>query len=280
MNFMTSFKAWICKELGSLRDDLDWLWRVPLHVWLRFPVLLVVLLSWIWMARVLPNGFFAGPTLTVDAFFLMLADNRQDFLIALGTTVFVYLSGFLLAAVVGILLGAFFGGIPLLSRTFAPFIHAVAALPVIALIPLIVLLLGLGWQAKVLIIALGAVMPVLVNTQTGVQGLDSDLREMAAAYNVSLTGRVRHFYLPAALPQIMAGLRLGAIAGLVTSVIADFYTAMTGLGALLQAYGNSFRMDRYLAVVLTYAAIGTMFTGLLSLLENRLSPPSRRRYLA
>jgi ABC-type nitrate/sulfonate/bicarbonate transport system permease component len=55
---------------------------------------------------------------------------------------------------------------------------------------------------------------------------------------------------------------------------------MTGLGALLQAYGNSFRMDRYLAVVLTYAAIGTVFTGLLSLLENRLSPPSRRRYLA
>lgn len=274
---MTLLKAWMRNELTSFRDDLNWLWRVPLHVWLRFPVLLCLWMCWIWLANVLPNGFFAGPALTIDAFFLMLADNRQDFLIALGTTLSLYLSGFLLAAVVGILLGAFFGSIPLLSRTFAPFIHAAAALPVIALIPLIVLLLGLGWQAKVLIIALGAVMPVLVNTQTGIQGLDPDLREMATAYDISWIGRIRHFYLPAAFPHIMAGLRLGAIAGLVTSVIADFYTAMTGLGALLQAYGNSFRMDRYLAVVMTYAAIGTVFTGLLSILENRLSPPSRRR---
>jgi len=181
----------------------------------------------------------------------------------------------MLAAVLGMALGALLGSMPLLSRTFAPFVHAMAALPVIALIPLIVLLLGLGWQAKVLIIALGAVMPVIVNTQTGVQSLDPDLREMARAYNISLIRRIRHFYWPAAFPQIMAGLRLGAIAGLVTSVIADFYTAMMGLGALLQAYGNSFRMDRYLAVVLTYAAIGTVATALLTVVENRFTPPPR-----
>lgn len=273
---MASSGTWIRKELGALYKDLDWVWRIPLHVWLRFPLIVFFWIIWIWLARLLPSGFFAGPELTIDAFFLMLADNRQDFLIALGTTLSVYSAGLMLAAVAGITIGAILGSNPLLSKTFAPFVHAMAALPVIALIPLIVLLLGLGWQAKVLIIALGAVMPVIINTQTGVQGLDPDLREMARAYDISMTRRIRHFYMPAAFPQIMAGLRLGAVAGLVTSVIADFYTAMTGLGALLQAYGNSFRMDRYLAVVLTYAAIGVIFTGVLTLVENRLSPPDRR----
>lgn len=274
---MASLKAWIFRELKSLQSDLDWLNHVPLYVWLRIPLVACLWSLWIWLANTLPNGFFAGPALTIDAFFLMLADNRQDFLIALGSTLLVYCAGLLLAAVIGVALGAFLGSMPLLSKTFAPFVHALAAMPVIALIPLIILMIGLGWQAKVLIIALGAVMPILVNSQTGVESLDPELREMARAYDISKSRLIAHFYIPAAFPQIMAGLRLGAIAGLITSVIADFYTAMTGLGALLQAYGNSFRMDRYMAVVMTYAVIGASFTGLLAFIESRFTPPPRRR---
>jgi ABC-type nitrate/sulfonate/bicarbonate transport system permease component len=274
---MTSFKEWIRKELAAFNQDLDWLRNIPLHVLLRFPVFLMFLGLWIMLANVLPNGFFSGPDLTIDAFFLILGDNRQEFIIALGSTLFVYTLGLALAAVVGILVGAMFGSIPLVSRTMSPFVNALAALPVIALIPLIILMLGLGWHAKVLIIALGSVMPIVINTQIGVQSLEPELREMARAYNIPMSRCIWHFYVPAALPYVMAGLRIGAIAGLVTSVIADFYTAMTGLGALLQAYGNSFRMDRYMAVVLTYGAIGVVYTGGISLLEKRFTPSPLRR---
>ncbi len=274
---MADFKNRIRSELRLMRQDLDWIWRVPLHVWLRIPVFLALWGVWIWLARIAPNGFFAGPSLTTDAFFLMLGDYKHDFAIAIGMTLSAYLGGLALAAVAGIAIGALLGSVPLLSRVFSPFVNALAAMPVIALIPLIVLLLGLDWQAKVLIIALGAVMPILINTQTGMLGLDPDLREMARAHALSRRARVRHLYLPAAFPQIMSGLRLGAISGLVTSVVADMYTAMTGLGALLQAYGNSFRMDRYFAVVLTFAAIGALVTGALAWIEHRLTPPPLRR---
>lgn len=266
----------ILREIRQARADLDWLVQVRPEVWLRLLVLPALFGIWAWLAQILPTGFFAGPLLTLEALADLLMDSRRDFPIALGATLSVYLGGLGLAAAVGVPLGLFLGSVPLLGRTASPYLHALAATPVVALIPLIILLLGLGWEAKIAIVALTAVMPVMINTQLGVQRIDPDLLQMARAYGLGRRARLLHVVLPGAVPAIMAGLRLAAVMGLVATAIADIYTAMTGLGALLQAYGNSFRMDRYLAVVLTFAAIGSVTTGALTWIERRLTPPPAR----
>lgn len=266
----------IRNEARQMREDLDWMARVPLHLWLRIALVPLGIALWWGVARILPTGFFEGPYLTAAAFFDLLMDSRRDFPVAIGATLSTYLGGVAIAAAVGMPLGVLFGSVPLLGRTLSPYVHALAATPVVALIPLIIVTLGLGWHAKVTIVALTTVMPILINTQLGVRRVDPDLAQMARAYGLGPWARLRHVTLPGAVPSIMTGLRLAAVMGLVATAIADIYTAMTGLGALLQAYGNSFRMDRYLAVVMTFAAIGAITTGMLTWIERRLTPPPAR----
>ncbi len=274
-----AWRARLRHEARVALADLAWVGRIPLYVWLRLALIPALLWLWSLLAGLAPAGFVAGPYLTVRAFFLLLMDDRRNFPIALWSTLSVYYGGLGLAALIGIPLGYLLGSFRTLGRTSAPYLHGLAATPVVALVPLIILLLGLDWQAKILIVFLAALMPVMINTQAGVQGTDPELLEMAQAYALSPLARLRHVYAPSAFPSVMAGLRLAAIAGLVASAIADLYTAMTGLGALLQGFGNSYRMDSYFAVVLTYSAIGALTTGLLTWIERRLSPPATRQRL-
>ncbi|KFI32467.1 ABC transporter permease [Haematobacter missouriensis] len=265
--------------LQGLREAGVWLARRPLHLWLQLAVLALLFAGWSWLGNTLPRGFFATPSETLQALGTLLHDHRQDYLRALGATLKIYFGGLALAAVTGIPLGLALGAAPLLGRTMNPYLNALAATPLIALMPLIILWFGLGDAAKVLIVALGAVIPILINSYTGLRGASPALREMARAFGMSRVARLRHVLLPSAFHPVMAGLRLGAVSGLVTAVIADIYMAMTGLGALLITYGNSFRMGPYLVTVLTLALIGTATTALISLIERLLTPPPSRKRL-
>ncbi|QEW17854.1 Putative aliphatic sulfonates transport permease protein SsuC [Marinibacterium anthonyi] len=263
-------------EIRQAARDLEWIAQIPAHVWLRLALLPILLCAWSMLARIAPDGYIAGPYLTLRAFFQMLMDDRHKFPVALWQTVSVYVAGLGLAAAIGIPLGLLLGMWRILGRTLSPYVHALAATPVVALIPLIILMVGLGAEAKVVIVTLSAVMPVLIATEAGVRGTDPDLLEMARGYGLGPLARLRRVILPGALPQVMAGLRLGAVMGLVATAISELYTAMTGLGAMLQSLGNTYRMDSYFAVVMTFAAIGALATGLLSWLEYRLTPPPDR----
>lgn len=267
-------------DLGQgLAEAAGWILRLPRHIWLRALALAGLLALWSLLGATMPRGFFAGPGETLSALADLLHDPRQDYLRALAASLRVYAGGLLLAVLVGVPLGLLLGAWTLAGQVFTPFVNALAATPLIALMPLVILWAGLGEGAKMLVVMLGAVMPVLVNSYTGLRGASPALREMARAFGLSPWMRLRHVLLPAALHPVMAGLRLGATTGLVTAVIADLYMAMTGLGALLISYGNSFRMGPYLVVVLTLAAIGVATTALLSLIERGLTPPPARKRL-
>lgn len=263
----------------GVTEAVGWLARRPAHLWLSLAVLVGLYALWASLAAHLPRGFFATPSETLQALADLLNDPRRDYLRALGATLKVYLGGLALAAVVGIPAGLLLGAVPLLGRAANPYLNALAATPLIALMPLTILWFGLGDDTKILIVGLGAVMPVIVGSYTGLRATSPALREMARAFGWSRWQRLRHVLLPSAFHPMMAGLRLGATTGLVTAVIADIYMAMTGLGALLISYGNSFRMGPYLVVVLTLALIGVATTAALALIERRLTPPPSRRRL-
>ena len=137
----------------------------------------------------------------------------------------------------------------------------------IAFIPLIIVMLGLGFQAKVLVVFLGAVMPVILNAYAGVRAADPDLVEMARASGATRPQIFRRILLPGALPFIVVGLRLGATIGLINTVVAELYTAVRGLGGLLAIIGNTFQLAPYFVVVFVLAAIGTLVTTGLRLIE-------------
>jgi len=182
----------------------------------------------------------------------------------------VYLSGTGAAIVVGIALGALMGTVRPVGRMLDVYVHGLAATPRVAFIPLIIVLLGLGFRAKVLIVFLGAVMPVILNAYAGVRAADPDLVEMARATGASRRRILAHVVLPGALPFLVAGVRIGATIGLINTVVAELYTAISGLGGLLALYGSRFQMADYLAVVVVLALIGVAMTEGLRLIENRL----------
>jgi len=189
---------------------------------------------------------------------------------ALQASLTVYLSGYILAALVAIPIGVIMGTFRLVGRTLDIYVYALSATPRVAFIPMIIILLGLGVQAKAFIVFLGAIMPILINTYAGVRAVDSDLIEMAKSVGASRRRIFVQIILPGSVPFIVAGLRLGATIGLINTVVAELYTAVTGLGGLLAIYGNTFRMAEYFVVVLMLACIGVVVTEILRAIETRL----------
>ena len=236
---------------------------------LRLLFLALILLAWQITAQRLPPGLFATPLATLSAASRLLADGELT--TALLARLRVYLLGTISAGIVGIAVGVLMGVVRPIGHMLDVFVYALAATPRVAFVPLIIVLLGLGVEAKAFIVFMGAVMPVVLNTYAGVSDADPDLVEMARATGAS-PGRIfLHVILPGALPILMVGLRLGATIGLINTVVAELYTAVTGLGGLLAIYGNSFRMAEYFVVVLTLSLVGVAVTETLRHLENRLT---------
>jgi ABC-type nitrate/sulfonate/bicarbonate transport system permease component len=231
----------------------------------------LVLLLFLWWLASLWAGANVIPTpiATARAAVSLLGDQRTHD--AVLDSLKVYFSGFALAAVVAIPIGLLMGAIPDLGRTLEIFVNALMATPRVAFIPLIILLLGLGAEAKIAIVFLGAVMPILVNTYAGILNRDGELVEMARSVGASRPQIYRRIMLPGALPFVAVGLRLGATIGLINTVVAELYTAISGLGGLLALYGNTFQMAPYFVVVLILALIGGLVTQGLRYLELRLA---------
>jgi ABC-type nitrate/sulfonate/bicarbonate transport system permease component len=234
----------------------------------RILAFVAFLLLW-WAAAMLAGtNLIPTPLLTARAAATMFADD--EVYRAVYDSLSVYATGFLLAALAGIPSGLLMGGIRVLGRTLEIFVYALTATPRVAFIPLIIVLLGLGFEAKVAIIYLGAVMPIVINTYAGVLNADGELVEMARSAGASRPQIFRRILLPGALPFIVVGLRLGATIGLINTVVAELYTAVRGLGGLLAIYGNTFQMAPYFVVVFILATIGMVVTQTLRLIELRI----------
>ena len=228
-------------------------------------------LLWLWgvaAAQMGPN-VVPSPLATLQAASRLIADG--SLLKAVGDSLSVYLSGFVLGVLVAVPLGVVMGGFRVLGKTLEVYVFALAATPRVAFIPLIIVLLGLGIEAKIFIVFLGSLMPILINTYAGVLAADTELIEMARSVGASRRRIFGAIVLPGALPYVITGLRIGATIGLINTVVAELYTAVRGLGGLLAIYGNTFRMAEYFVVVLTLALIGVIVTESLRYAEVRVS---------
>ena len=146
------------------------------------------------------------------------------------------------------------------------------ATPMVALVPLLVLWFGIYWKAKVIVVFLFAVFPILINTYQGVRECDKNMLEVARSFRSNEWRMWQDVLFPFAVPYIAAGIRLAIGRGLVGMVIAEFYTTISGLGYMITRYANVFEMDKTFVPVILLMFLGVSLTSALKWLERRIAP--------
>src|SRR5437588_4422747 len=180
-----------------------------------------------------------------------------------------FVLGFGLAAIVGIPLGVLIGWYSRLNAFLDPFVNAVYATPRIALMPLIIIWFGIDLPAKIAIIFLSSVFPILVNTITGVRTIERDFVKVARSFGATDRQLFKTVALPSSVPNLLTGLRLGLGHALIGIVVGEMYGASAGIGFMMQTAGATFQTDKVMVGIVIIAAAGMAMTQLLRAVEKR-----------
>jgi NitT/TauT family transport system permease protein len=180
--------------------------------------------------------------------------------------------GYVVAAVVGVGLGLLLATNARLRDYAGPWVSFFYAVPLVAIAPLFIVAFGIGIMSKVVVIFLVAVFIILVNTEVGVLSTDPHLIEAARSFGANRLQIFRKVLLPAALPFIIAGLRLGVARGLVGVVVAELFGAKAGLGFLILASAQVFDTASLFVGVLVLAIGGYLGVELLKWVEHKMAP--------
>jgi NitT/TauT family transport system permease protein len=250
-------------------------------LWRRFePTILgagsIVLLLLVW--ELLPRLvtmqagtklFFTVPSQVVATLYKMFATGA--IWVPLGVSASAFAIGLLLAIAVGLPLGILLGRSATLNAMLDPFITAFNATPRLVFLPLLLLWFGLGLWSKVVIVFIGAVFPLLINTYEGVRNADKVLINVVRAFGAREWDIARLVVVPNSLPYIVVGLRLAIGRAVLGVVVAEFFGSEEGLGVVMVQAASRFQVDVVFAGLIVFAALSLLMTGLVKLLEDRFS---------
>ena len=236
----------------------------------RYGFMALILIVWELVGPFIDPIFFSYPSRIAIAFYDLTVSGDLPYY--LGQSLEVMFYGLLAAVVVGIPLAVAMARIRWLDWALDLPINALYATPMVALVPLLVLWFGIYLKAKIIVVFLFAVFPILINTYQGVRECDKNMIEVARSFRSSEARMWQDVLLPYALPYIAAGIRLAIGRGLVGMVIAEFYTTISGLGFMITRYANVFEMDKTLVPVVVLMIMGVSLTTGLKWVERRLAP--------
>lgn len=236
---------------------------------LRILSLSVVLSLWQIVGSRVNKVFLSTPTAIFEAAVVVLQSGElpRAMLVSLG----VVFAGFFAAIVVGVPLGLLMGRSRHAEHLLDPYVNALYVVPRIALIPLIIVWLGLGIQAQIAVVFGTSVFPILISTQTGVKNVSQNLLETAKSFGAKEYQLVTKVVLPASVPFIMSGLRLGIGQAIIGMIVAQMFLGISGMGFMLVNYGNQFATNYVFVVVLALAALGVFLTEVVRQIEARFS---------
>jgi NitT/TauT family transport system permease protein len=247
------------------------LWQRP-SVY-RYGFLALVLALWELLGPLVNPIFFSYPSKIAVAFYTLTLNGELPHYALESLQILFY--GLGLAILVGIPMAVLMARIRPVDWALEMPINALYATPMAALVPLLVLWLGIDLQAKVVVVFLFAVFPILINTYQGVRECDQNMIEVARSFRLSEMQMWQHVLLPWALPYVAAGIRLAIGRGLVGMIIAEFYTSISGLGYMVTRYAHIFEMDKTFVPVILLMVLGVSLTALLKRIERWIAPWSR-----
>jgi NitT/TauT family transport system permease protein len=195
---------------------------------------------------------------TPSAIALALIDDFPLIFPHLVYTLIELFAGFAIGAVVGLVLAAVITQFPFVEKVVAPYILVRVTTPMLALVPLLILRFGFGYEPRIIAVALASGPMVMINAATGFRRVDSAKIALARSYGASTMQIFWKIRAPMALPMILVGLMIGAIFGLLTAVGAEMVGGGFGLGNRLTTYSSMIEMPQFFAVVLILSILGIL----------------------
>jgi NitT/TauT family transport system permease protein len=245
--------------------------RGPVPNWLiTTGSVIFVLLAWQMCGPYINPLFGTYPTAILAAFWKLVGSGKLA--AALADSLRPFAAGYALAILVGVPLGLVIGRFRVLEAAIGIYVTAGFAMPLVALVPLLVLWLGLGFAVKVAIIFLMSVFPICINTWLGVTAVPKTLIEVGKSFVAPNRVILRRIILPATLPYIMAGVRLALGRAVVAMVIAEFFTSISGLGAIIQTSANNFDTATTFVPIIIIMLMAVSLNFLVGAVERWVAP--------
>jgi NitT/TauT family transport system permease protein len=248
-------------------------WRRSEPTVLGLSGVLVLLVAWEILPRIFPMSagtklFFATPSQVLGTLWNMFASGA--IWAPLGVSALGFAIGLGAAIVVGLPVGVAIGRSQTLNAMLDPFITAFNATPRLVFLPLVMLWFGLGLWSKVVIVFLGAVFPILINTCEGVRNADQVLVNVVRSFGASEWSIARLVIVPNALPYILVGVRLAVGRAVLGVVVAEFFGSEQGIGVVMIQAAGRYQVDVVFAGLILFAALSLLMTGSITLLERKL----------
>lgn len=228
-------------DLGALADieDIGPLPQQASRIWMiRLLSVVFVIGAWEVLGRQVDPLFMSFPSAIAVSAARLIASG--ELMVALASSLQSLILAFVIASFAGISLGLLIGRYRTVEAATDWLVNALYATPLVAIIPLVILWFGLGNGAKLFIVTILAVFPILINTIAGVRNVPPQFIELGNSFAANEREIFAKIILPSALPYMMTGLRLGIGRAIIGMVVAEFFTAITGLGALIVKYGNQY----------------------------------------
>jgi NitT/TauT family transport system permease protein len=242
--------------------------------WPRWAITLAsiacALMLWEILGRHVNPIFGSYPSAIAVAFWELL--RTGELWSALSQSLQPFFVGYGLAIVIGIPVGLVIGRFRTMEAAFGIYVTAGYAMPLVALVPLLILWLGLGFKVKVAVVFLMSLFPICINTWLGVTAVPKTLIEVGKSFVAPDTVILRRIILPATLPYIMAGIRLAVGRAVVAMVIAEFLTSISGLGAIIINSANNFDTATMFVPIVVLMVLAIGLNTLIGVVEGWVAP--------
>ena len=241
------------------------------RLYLLFPLSIFVgLLLWEMGARSLPDVLLAPPTAVIVRFSEMLADGSLPR--AFISSIQHMLAGYCLAIICALPIGIGLGRSPTLATACEPLINAIYAIPPVAFVPFLIVWFGLYFEGRVALVFLMCFFEILINIQQGVRNVDKGLVEVAESFELRGLSLYRKVIIPAALPFIFTGLRVGIGRAVNAMITAELFFAAVNIGKLLKNSGNAFDSASMFGIIFSVSIFGLICQETVRFAELRLLP--------
>jgi ABC-type nitrate/sulfonate/bicarbonate transport system permease component len=257
----------LIRGLQPPRAAGSWLSRHPALI--RVTSIGSFLLAWEYFGRSINPIFLSYPSAVLQASVVMLADGSLA--MAFVQSMSALVGGFVLAIFAGIGLGLLMGRYRFWQLLFDPFVTALYNTPTVAIVPLIQLWLGFETNAKITIVFLSAIFPIIINTYAGVHDTSRGMVDVVRAFGANDRQVMAKVVLPGAVPFIMAGMRLAVGRAVIGVVVAEFFMVINGLGGLIILFSNTFNTAKLFVPVIVLVALGFFLTLTFRAFERRFA---------
>lgn len=241
------------------RRRLAWSATLQCEAVLVSLIFVVVVGAWEALTRALgiPDYILPGPSLIARA--LVNGLRAGTLLYHLWQTLAEILLGFLLGSALGIAFGAFIAEFPLVRKGFYPYVVALQSMPKIAVAPLLIMWLGYGITSKVVIAALVAFFPLLVNVIAGLDSIDQEKLDLMDSFDASRWDTFRMVKVPQALPYVFAGLDVAIVFSILGAIVGEFVGSQRGLGNRLLELSFAMDISGVFSILIVLSVLGVAF---------------------